>query len=327
MRILFKHLVLYFIVILVSSSLIKAQEVRVNTVFSFAGNGFYDPSQRYFHHVDHIMTLKLYDDGNFFWARNLSSSAATIVVVFDKFSGASSFERLPYVKFMPPGNQRLFNLNIAAGTGVPDIQYTFYYTNDHVNPVVEDVSYALPVNSGKKVKVERSAIYFTEPYEDGLMKLFGIKFKLAKGDSILAARGGVVEKVILSSDKDFERANRIKVRHADGTVSDYIGFDGESLAVKEGDEIFTGMPLAFAGGSEEENSSDLFFSISYLTIDVDKKFDNWCSIVFMEPIFQTRDHKGALKDEETYIGFINNELIAQEMSNRLKKEFNGAGGN
>jgi hypothetical protein len=294
---------------------ILAQEVPAYNPFLFAGNGFYDPDERRIIHVDHTMDLTLYQNsGGFFWAKNLSGKEATIAIDFDRFTGVQAFESLPYIKLMPPGNQRLFNLNLAAGTGIPDIHFSFYYTYEAVNPKLTDISYILPVKNDKKVRVERAALYLTDAYDDGLMKFFGIRFKLDKGDEILAARRGVVEKVIISAEKEFERANRIKIRHFDGSISDYIGFDGESITVKEGDDVFTGMPLAVAGGSDDENSSDLFFSTSYLKIDAKKKFDDWASILFIEPLFQTKNYKGALEDDKVYVSLINQELVNQEVS-------------
>ncbi len=314
-----KLLLIAFILTFLSAHKTFSQEVSISNVFTFGGNGSDGGLNIFNKNNDLTIYLgprQLVKDGAIsnptLWWNNTSGKQATAVFLVN--GTRTSFGRAqPIIRPVPLGRRK---------TGIDAVSnFQFYYCYCTANPDVKNVNYALPVSPNKTVTVEKGSKEFVQGDNNRLSRFFGTLFKLQKGDTIRAARGGLIEEVVLYAEKEFEQINRLKVRHADGTISDYFGFEAHSVTVKKGDEVFTGMPLARASGTEVPNSSDLLFTVSYLKLDVQKEFDDWTSIVFMDPTFKTRDYEGPLMDNKSYVGFINTDLIIQEMSGRVKREF------
>lgn len=315
----------YFLILLLSGffniNLAISQEVPIPNVFTYGGKGVGIPEgfktakddREGLNIINERIDFNIYQDrGRYLWVNNTSGKNATIALIFN---GPLAM-RIAYntvVRSAPPGRNRIFDASI--------VDFNFYYCFGFANPKVANVTYVLPVSHGKEVSVEKLAMELSEAYSDGVSKMFGTIFKLQMGDTIRAARGGIVEEIVAFNEIEFAQSNRIKIRHADGTISDYLGFDAQSITINVGDGVFTGMPLAKAGGTSKANSADLFFAVSYLKVDTQKEFEDWNSMVYMDPSFQTQNYKGTLYDKEAYVGVINNELIVQEMSRKIKRQF------
>jgi hypothetical protein len=310
---------LYLSLTLFSFKLTIGQELPLSSIFSFGGSGRTGANgYEVFNSNESLIAVFLTDEGSTRghmsrsnW-RNSSGKHATVVRIYEDTN-------------LFVTNSKPTPMSVPAGRGGDTFlavgNYRYYYCFCCVNPEVADVKYVLPVSEGRMVKVEKVGLEYPQVYEDGLSKFFGTRFKLKTGDTIRAARGGLIETIVTQKGKELEQFNRLTIRHADQTASDYIGFEASSVAVQEGDEVFAGMPLARAGGSSLANSADLFFSASYIKVDTEKEFGSWSSVVFMDPLFETETYEGSLVHNQTYVGYINTELIIQEMSRKIKKQF------
>lgn len=108
--------------------------------------------------------------------------------------------------------------------------------------------YALPFPEGKKYRVIQGYFsHFTHKERAAL------DFNLRRGDTITAARSGVVVRVKEDGKKGgLNRkyrpdGNNIVIQHADGTRAGYWHLQHNGALVNVGDSVRTGQPIALAG--------------------------------------------------------------------------------
>jgi len=139
------------------------------------------------------------------------------------------------------------------------------------------------VGEGSLVKVDSNARYVfpfpkgksymvTQAYNDprshqNNYNRYSLDLNLAKGDTICAARKGVVVGIIQGYETggDWERyepyTNLITIYHADGTFAQYENLQYEGAMVKIGDRVFAGQPIALAGSTGFTASAQLHFKV------------------------------------------------------------------
>ena len=110
--------------------------------------------------------------------------------------------------------------------------------------------YALPYPKGKKYKVVQG---FNGSFTHNSVKSrYAIDFNLRIGDTICAAREGVVVRIRDHfkeyGGKEFiSKANLITVLHDDGTLAAYVHLDYKGVLVKPGDYVEKGQPIGISG--------------------------------------------------------------------------------
>jgi murein DD-endopeptidase MepM/ murein hydrolase activator NlpD len=111
--------------------------------------------------------------------------------------------------------------------------------------------YKFPFPSKKKYKVIQS---FGGKFSHNLShSKYAIDFNLKIGDTITAARSGVVVFIKEDSKKhgktrDFIKyVNKINILHDDGTIADYSHIDYNGTLVNVGDYVEAGQPIALSG--------------------------------------------------------------------------------
>ena len=108
--------------------------------------------------------------------------------------------------------------------------------------------YALPYRSGKKYRVIQG--YFSRMTHK---ERAALDFNLRRGDTILAAREGVVTRVKEDgkrgglNKKYRSEGNNIVIQHPDGGRAGYWHLQHRGAMVKQGDSIQKGQPIALAG--------------------------------------------------------------------------------
>lgn len=108
--------------------------------------------------------------------------------------------------------------------------------------------YALPYRAGKKYRVIQG--YFSRMTHK---ERAALDFNLRRGDTILAAREGVVTRVKEDgkngglNKKYRSEGNNIVIQHPDGSRAGYWHLQHRGAMVKQGDSIQKGQPIALAG--------------------------------------------------------------------------------
>jgi murein DD-endopeptidase MepM/ murein hydrolase activator NlpD len=118
--------------------------------------------------------------------------------------------------------------------------------------------YELPFKSGKIQLVTQG--YMGKYSHSGEHAL---DFRLHKGQSICAARGGVVTEVFEESYRTFYnrkhsyKANFVVIKHDDGSFSKYMHIDFKGVLVELGDNISSGQVIAKAGNTGNSTMAHL----------------------------------------------------------------------
>ena len=208
------------------------------------------------------------DDGFVFYGRNIEEVPYTVKINFDKLnnladdSGAKSFTRV-----IPPNtfDLKVLELKMVNQNKGTSFDFNFIYTiGDASLPIEEDHPYLLPFKHGKRVRVGQG--------NNGSGTHRGINaidFNLDVGDSIYAARDGLVIEIKEDSDTGgnapkFEPyGNFIKVYHEDGTIGSYVHLVQKGSFVKKGDKIKEGQLIGISGNTGWSSGPHLHFMVSY----------------------------------------------------------------
>ncbi len=111
--------------------------------------------------------------------------------------------------------------------------------------------YTLPYPKGKKYKIIQSfggKFSHNKPHSK-----YAIDFGTKIGDTITAARGGIVFFVkedsneYCKSRRCIDKGNKVLILHNDGTMAHYVHLDFEGALVDVGDKVKVGQPIAISG--------------------------------------------------------------------------------
>lgn len=146
-----------------------------------------------------------------------------------------------------------FPLEIVNDTS--SMRYTDYAAADLMlgNPNAvhnDDYEYALPYPKGAKYKIVQG-FNGSFTHNSGRSR-YAIDFNLRVGDTINAAREGIVVRIKDDSKehggkKFINKANLITILHDDGTMAAYVHLDYKGVLVKPGDTIKRGQPIGISG--------------------------------------------------------------------------------
>lgn len=299
----------------------QGQEVQFKERFIRQGNGYYDGREGTVH-LDMPMNLEVFSpDYKTFAVRSSLPKTVTIIMVFDRFNGVVSSEKLPLIKAIGSGETKWLFWLKPVTTAAPDYNYNLYHYEGHANPIIKDFSYSLPFGKGLSVNVESAEYSPYSMYYDKQDQFFGLNFSIPEREIIHAARGGKVTLIEDGYDKG-DKHNRITIEHRDGTIANYIGFKKNTIRVSIGEEILMGAPLAEAQGPSDDGIQ-LLFTVSYLKVEPknDKSPAEWGSLVYYKPEFQTEEGKGLLENGNEYTCVRNPKLITQDMTKKERKRY------
>ncbi|MFT4535038.1 MAG: murein DD-endopeptidase MepM/ murein hydrolase activator NlpD [Saprospiraceae bacterium] len=155
--------------------------------------------------------------------------------------------------------------------------------------------YALPFSKEDKVQIYQG---YNGSFSHSGEK--ALDFGLDIGDKVLAARGGIVYKVIDSNSKSckdkscMEYNNVVMVYHeADGTSAEYVHLDHNGANVKVGDVINKGDVVGRSGNTGWSSGPHLHFMVYQFTKKGDRKS--------FKTLFATDEKNGVyLKEKQFY---------------------------
>lgn len=92
---------------------------------------------------------------------------------------------------------------------------------------------------------------------------FAFDFDLSIGDTITAARAGVVSTVVESNvdGNNVLGANVVYIRHSDGTIGAYVHLTHDGALVSVGDVVAQGDPIGLAGNTGLSSGPHLHFAV------------------------------------------------------------------
>jgi len=127
-----------------------------------------------------------------------------------------------------------------------------------------DFPYELPFPKGRKYKIIQGFNgWFTH---NKASSRYAVDFRMAVGDTISAARSGIVlntkDQFIEHGGKSFRnKANQIIILHDDGTMAFYVHLDFEGVLVNVGDRVEAGQAIGISGWTGYSTTPHLHFVV------------------------------------------------------------------
>jgi murein DD-endopeptidase MepM/ murein hydrolase activator NlpD len=277
------------------------------------------------------VTYETDSKGNYsFYCNNSNYCTYVVEIDFSVFNNLKRSIPIPYKTDVRSGRSFLFTLSPADTQKSPSFRYSVRYYKGCKNARIDrDFRYLLPVAPGKVTqpfnleffKINESV---TEPRD-----FYSLGFKVAPGDTIFAARRGIVTLVNdtatlklseywFSSDDNF-----IELFHNDCSFARYQVF--RKSLVRAGQEVEAGDAIAIAGGEQYASGPHVRFSVYFLdpqqaatNTGTSAKVQHWA---YVPPVFYTKEGaNNVLTPGNNYTSEKPVEIITQEMTKgELKK--------
>lgn len=248
----------------------------------------------------HIKTIKNPDNTVDFYYEKEAAGSFIVRLNFSKLENSET-KSVPLLN-VTANSGFLFKLKPLDKTKKIDFFYDYSLTPGYLNPVLDPaVTYALPFEKGKKVKIYCSTRPGISPEKWKRYVVYS-----ANQDSVFGMRKGVVVDIrtLTRFDKDETTQEtkkallkEIVVEHADGTFASYTGIDEKSIAVKVGQTIdlhsYIGIMDGFRAG-RYILTFDIFYHES------DEKNDRG-NLVTVNPNFLTQNGVEKLESKKEYV--------------------------
>ncbi|TXG35780.1 M23 family metallopeptidase [Seonamhaeicola maritimus] len=144
------------------------------------------------------------------------------------------------------------------------IRVSYYW--GHKSLINPDMSYRyrFPFKKGKKYEVSQS--FNGKASHNDEKSKYAIDFQLNIGESVHAARDGLVVKAIdwFTKQGGIElrnSANKVVILHSDGTLATYAHLDYKGIFVKEGQKVEKGQKIAVSGLTGHTRGPHLHFVV------------------------------------------------------------------
>ncbi|MGH8121273.1 MAG: peptidoglycan DD-metalloendopeptidase family protein [Rudaea sp.] len=167
-----------------------------------------------------------------------------------------------------PGLSETRALHIVATNAAAGFRYRYKYTylpgDYRAQP--DSTPYRLPFGAGSQFRINQG--FNGEFSHHDPASQYAVDIGMPEGTPVLAARDGVVMTVEsdyygngLDMAKYGDRANNIRIVHADGTMAVYAHLELESARVQVGEHVHAGQTLALSGDTGYTTGPHLHFCI------------------------------------------------------------------
>jgi len=254
--------------------------------------------------------------GNYvFTCNNKAFCTYVLNINFTTFQNARADHVLPFEGEVKPGFNKLFTVS-QDGAGELQMKYASSYQKGCLQPALHpEFVYILPIGPGKETQVlEMSKM----PGIDGQDSGFVVRCKMQPGDTIYAARRGVVTAVHTNSAENDAGAvatdswNSVEIVHGDCTFGQYGVFKKDGAFVHPGQMVEAGTPLGLVGGDKFGRGSDVRFNVCY--------YRGGHSILLPLQFWTKKNGKGRLRHGATYTSERPANILSQELPATPKKK-------
>jgi len=273
------------------------------------------------------------DNGSYkFYCENRLYCSGVIEINFTRLENLKGVDDNPYKKDITGrGKRLLFTLLPIDPNQTTNFKYSYTYIRGCMKPNINpEFVYLLPIGTGKSTKANQLELVHIgknpEPKD-----YYALSFKVNAGDTIYAARRGIVYLVKDTANLTGEgytyssKDNYIEIFHEDCSFGHYEVFD-KSL-VKEGQQVEAGDPMAIAGGEKYVSGAHVRFYVYY---NFEQKYaiknsdgtdvkNYWA---YVPLVFYTQEEKAKmLTMNKEYTCEKPESIIIQEMSKRELKNW------
>jgi len=199
---------------------------------------------------------------------NTSGGPVTVELSFDEARNVRSEPPLPARIVLAPRSDthalRIVATNPAAGFAY---RFRYHYMPGDVHARADPHAlYRLPFPAERRLAISQA--FGGKASHGGNQNYYAVDIGMPEGTPVLAARDGVV----MTVENDFfgagldmarygDRANNVRIVHADGTMAVYAHLELESVRVHVGDRVRAGQLLALSGDTGYTNGPHLHFCV------------------------------------------------------------------
>lgn len=256
-----------------------------------------------------------------FWAENTSYAPHTVTISFSKLTNTTSAMEGETKEFLVEhGKEQLFILRPAVPRQGIGYSFRSLARKGNLSARVDtDYVYLLPMVVGKPVRPNRMVSmesFLKQPVKS--QRVTGFSFRTSEGDTIVAARGGLVTEVedqsaSTTENKSFNATeNYVEIYHKDGSFARYKLFKNKGVFVFPGDVVIPGQPIGIIGGSNYKGGSHLRFTTYSPSLE---------NYSFAPSFYLGEGKTGQPEKNALYVSEHPQEIIIQEMSKKEKKKY------
>ena len=206
-----------------------------------------------------------------FSANNKAFCTYVLHLDFTTLDNLSCDHSLPYEAEVKPGMNKLLTLTPVDKTKDGRLNYRNSFRKGCLHPVVNlNFTYLLPTSPGLETQAYRVVnARGAGSTPGGQDSGYAVRLRAKPGDTIYAARRGVVSAVDVSNSENDAGAstttnwNFIEIFHADCSFAQYGIVKKDGAFVKPGQVVEAGTPIGLVGGDQYGRGAEIRFSVSY----------------------------------------------------------------
>ena len=275
--------------------------------------------------------------GYVFECRNNSFVNYTVTIDFSTLVNLSADVPMPYKTTVSPGNNRLFKLSMTNTGGGTNFNYSISYQKGCEKTKVDtSFAYLLPISPSKSTKVfELFNIGEKYAQKSPPKDWYALGFKVEEGDTVFAARKGIVgevvsDQLVAGESLSFSReVNYVEIQHEDCTFAKYELFKQNGVFVKVGETVQAGQPLGIISSKNFSSGSHMRLSVYYSFVEnvlkAGKKTEDKYYQAYVPIRFWVEGSIQKLEKNKSYTSEHPEVLIIKEMSKKEKKKRNELG--
>ncbi len=255
-----------------------------------------------------------------------------------QFSELENTRQSPVYKTVMRGaSQKLLTVAPVQAERPVGCRYAYSYIRGYRSPKLDSAFiYRLPYSTMKGEAVRAISLFnLNQRYFDGqpVRGWSAWEFRLAPGDTVFAMRKGLVVEMHDGEEPADEgiaatyrsRANYVLVEQPDGTLCRYEVLEKGSIAVRPGDVVYPGTPIARAGTYYEGGEYQVRIAVYFPDENPrfrqgDSKNGSAFEWVYYNPRVATAQGEIRLQHGRTYRAVSSPELVQREMTKREIKQ-------
>lgn len=264
-----------------------------------------------------------------FQYRNSGYCDYALQIEFVNLRGGDCGCVLPFVESVGTGGGNLFTLKPTQANQGISFGFGYKYQKGRLlTKPPQTLVYLLPFSVGRAHRAIQTQNMMELIGGQKIVNFYGIAFEMQRGDTVFAARRGVVNEVKNQFEKHSDnvwfssQTNDVEVFHQDGTFGKYNRFKKGTIVVQEGQTVEAGQALGIVADDAFENTTVVQFTVYYLAKSKAFKDNNY-PFEYVKPSFCTQDNPAGavLQQNAAYQSQWPEAVITQEMSKRALKKW------
>ena len=205
-----------------------------------------------------------------FTANNKAWCTYVLRIDFPTLDNLKADHSLPYDVELKPGPAKIITLSVIDKARDTKLNYKSSNRKGLLNPVVNvNFTYLLPTGPGIETQAYRIPNKPAGSTVGGQDSGYSVRLRAKQGDTIYAARRGVVSALDVSNTENDAGAttttnwNFVEIFHADGSFAEYGILKKDGALVKSGQTVEAGAPIGIVGGDQYGRGSEIRFNVTY----------------------------------------------------------------